>query len=107
MLGEDDGAAQGGGVVVHEGEGVVRARHGGAEAVAGAAVLVGVLVKVGMKCGVEGVGYRVAQDGVALEGLLLAESVEADGVVLSRLVELDHDGHALAIAEGEDLELCE
>lgn len=51
--------------------------------------------------------YRVAQDGVALQGLLLAESVEADGVVFSSLVKLDHDGHTLAVAEGEDLVLCE
>lgn len=51
--------------------------------------------------------YRVAQDGIALEGLLLAEGVEADGVVLGGLVELDHDGHTLAVAEGEDLVVCQ
>lgn len=111
VLGEDDGAVEGAGVVVHEGEGGVWARHGGAEAVAGAAVLVGggVSDKVRWSGGESGgLGtYRVAQDGVALEGLLLAEGVEADGVVLGGLVELDHDGYTLAVAEGEDLVVCE
>lgn len=47
--------------------------------------------------------YRVAQDGVPLEGLLLAEGVEADGIVVRVAVELDHDGETLAIFEGDDL----